>query len=84
MYIGNIWLKETNEDDLDNLLDLYNNGEVMKYVGWSNGLCWAKQDLIEKWYNQYKIERKYIHYSIYTDQLGYCGERLIPRKQIML
>jgi len=73
MYSGNIWLKETNDDDLDNLLGLWNNPEVMKYVGLPNGICWDKND-IKKWYIQYKKEGKFIHYSIYTDELGYCGE----------
>lgn len=73
MNYSEIMIKETTEEDLDNIMTLWNNGEVMKYVGFPEGLGITKKEL-ENWY-KYIINKPYrCHYSIYTDELGYCGE----------
>jgi RimJ/RimL family protein N-acetyltransferase len=73
MHKENITIKETDENDLLNIMNLWNSGEVMLYVGFPNGLG-VTIDKLNKWLtgiNQNKFRR---HYSIYEDKIGYCGE----------
>ncbi|MGL5642265.1 MAG: GNAT family N-acetyltransferase [Paraclostridium sp.] len=69
----NITIKETSIDDLENVMDLWNNGEVMFYVGFPQGLG-VTSDQIERWFLNTRKNPFYKHFSIYTDELGYCGE----------
>ena len=71
MFAGKITIKQTDESDLPNILNLWNNGEVMNYVGYPNGLGWTMDDM-KKWYKNQQDEP--FHYSIYADDVGYCGE----------
>ena len=69
-----IVITPTTEDDLQNICDLWNNGEVMKTVGFPRGTGDTLEG-IKKW-NERTKERRPLstHYSIYCDTLGYCGE----------
>lgn len=70
----NITVKETTHSDLENIMSLWNNGKVMFYVGFPNGLGITMPEL-EDWLksvDENKPLRK--HYSIYEETLGYCGE----------
>lgn len=73
MYIEKITIKETDEKDLLNIMDLWNNGEVMFYVGFPNGLGVTIEQL-KKWLNGVNQSNIRRHYSIYTESIGYCGE----------
>lgn len=67
-------IKETKEDDLDNTLMLWNNGDVMKFVGFPNGLG-ITNEKIQKWLKYIDSKRpKTNHFSLYDELLGYCGE----------
>lgn len=68
-----IILKETGPEDLDNIQALWNNGDVMAYVGFPEGLgiCSMK---VEAWFEGQGRDRSSRHYSIYTEDIGYCGE----------
>lgn len=44
----NIVIEETTKDDLDNVMSLWNNGEVMNFVGFPEGLGMTK-DKMERW-----------------------------------
>jgi RimJ/RimL family protein N-acetyltransferase len=65
---------ETTTEDLDNVVSLWNNGEVMHYVGFPNGLGVTKDQLLNKWLKHINVSPKRKHYSIYHESLGYCGE----------
>lgn len=67
-------VKETTIEDIDNILTLWNNGEVMQFVGFPKGLGVTKEGLINKWYPSINNDDKRKHYSIYDDDIGYCGE----------
>lgn len=69
----NIIIKETLLEDLKNVMDLWNNEEVMFYVGFPNGLGITLEQL-ERWLANNQKNPFYKHFSIYTDELGYCGE----------
>lgn len=67
-------IKPTTEDDLQNICDLWNNGDVMKTVGFPHGTGDTIEG-IKNWYERIKERRPLsIHYSIYCDSIGYCGE----------
>lgn len=69
-----ITIIETTIDDLDNVVKLWNDGEVMSYVGFPKGLGVTKEQLLNKWINNINVSPKRKHYSIYHELLGYCGE----------
>ena len=73
MYSGKISMKTTDENDLENLMELWNNGETMCFVGYPNGLGYSVDDM-KKWYHSIGKNKKFKHISIYTNDLGYCGE----------
>jgi RimJ/RimL family protein N-acetyltransferase len=68
-----IRIKETSEEDLENILKLWNDGEVMFFVGFPNGLGITLEKLHE--WLLWVISKPYrCHYSIYHDEIGFCGE----------
>jgi RimJ/RimL family protein N-acetyltransferase len=73
MYTGKIIIKETDETDLINIMNLWNNGETMKYVGFPNGLGYNKDKIIE-WYINLNKKNWFKHFSIYINEECYCGE----------
>lgn len=66
-------IKETASEDLKNVMDLWNDGEVMFYVGFPNGLGVTLEGLT-KWLKSVNQSPLCKHFSIYTEELGYCGE----------
>jgi len=64
----------TSKKDLSNVMSLWNDGETMKYVGFPNGLniTLEKLEKWEIWVTSKGVKRR--HFSIYRDDLGYCGE----------
>lgn len=65
-------IRKTTQKDLHALMDLWNNGEVMNYVGFPNGLGMteAKMDAWLNWINQ---TSQAMHYSIYEND-KFVGE----------
>lgn len=45
MYTGKITIKPTDESDLMNVMNLWDNGYVMFYVGFPNGLNTTIEDM---------------------------------------
>jgi len=68
-----ITIKESSADDLENILTLWNNGAVMKYVGYPEGLGVSLDDL-QEWLTWAIQKPSRCHYSIYTLEHAYCGE----------
>lgn len=73
MIQNRITIKQTGPEDLDNIQSLWNNGAVMGFVGFPEGLgiCSLK---LEAWLETLKRNRSSRHYSIYEGGIGYCGE----------
>lgn len=69
-----IEIKETSNQDLENTLALWNDGDVMKFVGIPEGLgeTMAGMNQWFKWIEKGRPKRN--HYSSYSEILGYCGE----------
>lgn len=68
-----ILIKETEKEDLKNLMNLWNDGQVMFFVGFPNGLNTTIEKM-EEWLENIKKMKFTKHYSIYEEELGYCGE----------
>ncbi|MDD3123459.1 MAG: GNAT family N-acetyltransferase [Candidatus Izemoplasmatales bacterium] len=57
-------MKETDESDLQNLSKLWNSGEVMKFVGFPDGLNYTEEKA-QKWLEMTKKNKNAHHYSMY-------------------
>lgn len=68
-----IIIKETSKEDLLNIMSLWNNGEVMSFVGYPLGIGMTLPKLIE-WLPWAISKPNRCHYSIYHDEIRYCGE----------
>lgn len=66
-------IKETSESDLSNVMELWNNGDVMYYVGFPQGLG-INMAKLNKWLKWAIAKPQRCHYSIYAEEIGYCGE----------
>ncbi|MCX6097313.1 MAG: GNAT family protein [Caldiserica bacterium] len=73
MYTGKITIKETDQSDLPNIMKLWNDGDVMFYVGFPKGLD-VTLERLQKWLNWVNQDIFRRHYSIYAEDIGYCGE----------
>ena len=66
-------IRETGLQDLANIQELWNDGQVMKYVGFPAGLGITIAQL-EEWLPWAIAKPQRCHYSIYQNEIGYCGE----------
>ena len=66
-------IRETAKYDLENIMHLWNNGEVMSFVGFPNGTDTTMEEMSD-WFEELKNSPNKRHYSIYTDEIEYCGE----------
>lgn len=73
MYTGKITIKKTDENDLVNIMNLWNNGDVMHYVGFPDGLG-VTIEKMKRWLSGVNQNENRCHYSIYAEDIGYCGE----------
>lgn len=73
MYTGKIRIKKTDQSDLQNVMKLWNNGQVMFYVGFPMGLG-VTIERLQQWLNGVNQDIFSRHYSIYAENIGYCGE----------
>lgn len=69
-----ILVQETTRTDLPHILSLWNNGDVMNFVGFPDGLGETMEGL-EDWLGWIEENRPTLnHYSIYLPDGTYCGE----------
>ena len=60
-------IRETTRADLGNILKLWNDGEVMRYVGFPDGLG-VDLPYLDRWLKWIESGRPLInHYSVYAD-----------------
>lgn len=66
-------IRETEECDLEHLHSLWADGDVMKFVGFPEGIIRTSEEM-KTWLSGIKVKRPLAnHYSIY-DKGMYCGE----------
>jgi len=68
-----ITIRETTENELSALRDMWNDGEVMTYVGFPNGLGISEAKMGE-WHAAIKSAPHTKHYSIIDRDKGFMGE----------
>jgi len=68
-----IIINETSKADLMNIMSLWNNGEVMSFVGYPHGLGMTLPKLMD-WLPWAMSKPNRCHYSIYHEEMGFCGE----------
>ena len=68
-----IEIKETTIKDIDNIQRLWADGDVMRFVGFPNGLHQTNEEM-KGWFRWIESNRPVLnHYSIFEDG-NYCGE----------
>ncbi len=68
-----ITLKPTQQEDLKHVQSLWNDGEVMQYVGFKNGIG-ITMDKLKTWLTHIQSNKHTEHFCIHHDQLGFLGE----------
>ncbi|MBE6989124.1 MAG: GNAT family N-acetyltransferase [Ruminococcaceae bacterium] len=68
-----IEIKETTIKDIDNIKRLWADGDVMRFVGFPDGLNQTSEEM-KNWFRRIESNRPVLnHYSIFEDG-NYCGE----------
>ena len=70
----NTVIKITERKDLINIQRLWAEPEVMGFVGFPNGLHETLEHLENDWLPWVQNPPARQHYSVYTEDIGYCGE----------
>ena len=70
----NLNMKLTATEDLENVQRLWATPEVMRYVGFPEGLRETMEHLRHQWLPWVQCPPKRQHYSVYTEAGEYCGE----------
>jgi RimJ/RimL family protein N-acetyltransferase len=68
-----ILLRPTTSADLPDLLRLWNDGRVMRWVGFPDGLGYD-QAKIEGWFKRLQADPCRHHYVVHSPAIGFCGE----------
>ena len=66
-------LRTTTERDLRNLMTLWNDGRVMRWVGFPNGLGYDAER-ITRWFQRMQDQADRHHFVVRSEPVGFCGE----------
>jgi RimJ/RimL family protein N-acetyltransferase len=66
-------IRPTGEDDLADLGRLWNDGEVMRWVGFPEGLGYDEQAL-RRWLDATDADPRRHHFVVHDREVGFCGE----------
>jgi RimJ/RimL family protein N-acetyltransferase len=68
-----IVIRETSEGDLPALVALWNDGRIMRWVGYPDGLG-IDEHGARAWFDQQRLDPDRHHFVAETDSLGFVGE----------
>jgi RimJ/RimL family protein N-acetyltransferase len=68
-----VMIRTTARDDLPALTGLWNDGRVMRWVGFPEGLGYDA-DRIARWFEQLQSDPHRHHFCVYSPGIGFCGE----------
>jgi RimJ/RimL family protein N-acetyltransferase len=68
-----ILIRPTNQADLPDLIRLWNDGRVMRWVGFPEGLGYTAED-IANWYRALQKRSNRWHFVVHSVETGFCGE----------
>ncbi len=63
----------TTRQDLADLMTLWNDGRVMRWVGFPNGLGYDEEK-IKTWFEKLQSQPHRHHFVVHADGVGFCGE----------
>lgn len=66
-------LRETREEDLEDLVRLWNDGRVMRWVCYPEGLGMTREDAL-RWLEGIRREAGRHHFVVLAAGTGFCGE----------
>ncbi|SRR6056297_235991 len=66
-------IKKTEKKDLENIKSLWNKGEVMKWVGFPDGLNQTIND-VRKWWEKIQKSDQAHHFVVFNKNNKFCGE----------
>jgi RimJ/RimL family protein N-acetyltransferase len=66
-------IRPTTEADLEDLLGLWNDGRVMKWVGFPDGLGYDSAR-VARWFARLQETPHRRHFVVVSSHLGFCGE----------
>ncbi len=68
-----VTVRATGEGDLADLMGLWNDGRVMKWVGFPDGLGYDSEK-IHAWYERICSNAERHHFVVHAGEVGFCGE----------
>jgi RimJ/RimL family protein N-acetyltransferase len=68
-----ITIRPTAAADLPDLMDLWNDGRVMRWVGFPDGLGYTEGS-VARWFERIQARPDCWHFVIESSVLGFCGE----------
>jgi RimJ/RimL family protein N-acetyltransferase len=68
-----VTIRKTTKKDLPALMALWNDGRVMKWVGYPQGL---DMDMVkmEDWFHHWQNKPHRHHFTVHDQLIGFCGE----------
>jgi len=66
-------IRSTTEADLPDMMDLWNDGNVMKWVGFPDGAGYD-QEKMRDWFARTQSDSNRHHFVVYAEEIGFCGE----------
>ena len=66
-------LRSTSSADLADLMRLWNDGRVMRWVGFPDGLGYDNE-AVEDWFAKVEANPDRHHYIVCDPEIGFCGE----------
>lgn len=76
--LSEVTVRRTDRGDLSDLCALWNDGRVMRWVGYPNGLGY-ELGAVERWFDAIRDDHDRRHCVIRHDELGFCGELYYAR-----
>lgn len=73
IYGNRVTLRKTTEGDLPDLMVLWNDGRVMKWVDFPDGLGCNLEKMID-WFNKLQANLDCHHFVVHAEGIGFCGE----------
>ncbi len=68
-----VTIRTTTLQDLADLMTLWNDGRVMQWVGFPNGLGYDEEK-IAHWFETLQSQPFRHHFVVHVDDVGFCGE----------
>lgn len=73
-FVGRVDIHLTGPADLEHVQRLWADPDVMRFVGFPDGLHQTMEHLENKWLPRVQNPPRRQHYSVYAEGVGYCGE----------